>query len=151
MTKTATVITAALVDEFAQVRDQLKALTAREKYLKRGVPRARCRYLQGPPSPNRDRVHLREAHRHDRRSCEAWCRVVRGECARDREDRNSPNGNRKMNHEDRDRRDADLIQDALLGRKESNWADRALDIASWVLSVLLLAMIVIAPIIWGWI
>jgi hypothetical protein len=56
-----------------------------------------------------------------------------------------------MNHEDRDRRDADLIQDALLGRKESNWADRALDIASWVLSVLLLAMIVIAPIIWGWI
>ena len=34
MTKTATVITAALVDEFAQVRDQLKALNAREKYLK---------------------------------------------------------------------------------------------------------------------
>jgi hypothetical protein len=35
MTKTVTtVITAALVDEFAQVRDQLKALTAREKYLK---------------------------------------------------------------------------------------------------------------------
>jgi hypothetical protein len=34
MTKTAVVITAALVDEFAQVRDQLKALTAREKYLK---------------------------------------------------------------------------------------------------------------------
>lgn len=32
--KSKTVITAAIVDELAQVRDQLKALTAREKYLK---------------------------------------------------------------------------------------------------------------------
>jgi len=52
---------------------------------------------------------------------------------------------------DRDRRDADLIQDALLGRRESDWVDRALDITMWVLSVLLIALIFFAPAIWGWI
>jgi hypothetical protein len=52
---------------------------------------------------------------------------------------------------DRDRRDADLIQDALLNRRESNWLDRVLDIAMWVLSVFLLAMLFFAPAIWGWI
>ena len=56
-----------------------------------------------------------------------------------------------MNYPDRDQQDADLLQRALLSKGECPLIDRVLDALMWVLSILLLAMIVIAPIIWGWI
>jgi hypothetical protein len=55
-----------------------------------------------------------------------------------------------MNTPDRDEMDADLLQRALLNKGQCSWLDRILNALMWTLAILMLVLVVVSPIVWGW-